>query len=104
MNSELVVLCYIIAVGLTCSGLVVNGYELMTSRRASFSVDDTSMLKRLAGASVILLGGPNILLRSALQGLVLDRRAVPFLFACFLIITCWSFTSGLFVLHVALSM
>jgi hypothetical protein len=104
MNNTVFIFFYITAVGLTCGGLVASGYELATKRRASFRIEDDTVLRRLAYTPVIVLGGPTILMRNAVRGRILERRPLPFLFASLLIATFWSFTAGLFVLQVALSL
>ena len=100
---EVFVLLYAIATGYVAAGLVSSFYSLMTSRPASFEIVSDKVVDKLMQLPVIVMGGPAILMRNAVRGRLIEHRPVGWLFASLAIAVSWSFVSGLFVIHLALS-
>lgn len=103
MLVEVFVLFFAIATGFTAAGLVSSFHTLVTNKPASFELPMESLLERLAHLPLIVIGGPQILLRNALRGRILEDRPVGWLFLTLGIVGFWCFVSGLFVLHVFVS-
>lgn len=94
---------FIIAMGFSAGGIVVNLYQCLTGSRAGFQVHLESFLSRVAYVPVIMFGGPMILMRNAINGRAMDGRPAVFLFLSGFIALTWSFICGLFVVHLALA-
>lgn len=104
MSPEFLVLFFAVATGFVAAGLVSSFHTLVTNRPASFRLDDQSLPARLAHLPLIVFGGPSILMRNAVRGRLIERRPMGWLWMSLVVVASWSFVSGLFVLHVALSL
>lgn len=103
MAFELIVIGFAIATGYVAAGLVTSLYSLVTNRPASFQTPADSFGQKVLQVPVVVLGGPFILLRNALRGRAIENRPLGWVFMSLFIVMSWSFVSGLFVMHLALS-
>lgn len=104
MLLELFIIAYAIAAGYVAAGLVSSFYSLMTNRPASFQVAASTMIGRALQVPVIVFGGPFIVMRNALRSRAIENQSLSWLCLSLLIVVTWSFISGLFVIHIALSL
>lgn len=103
MPAEALVVMFAIATGYVAAGLVSSLYSLLTNRPASFRVVSEGLAERLLLVPLIVFGGPFILSRNAVRGRVIENRPIGWLCVSLTIVLSWSFISGLFVIHLALS-
>lgn len=100
---ELGLFLFIVAMGFSAGGIVVNLYQCLTGNRPGFQLHLKSVFSRVAYVPVIMFGGPMILMRNAINGRIIDGRPAFFLFLSGFIALTWSFLCGLFVVHLALA-
>jgi hypothetical protein len=87
--------------GFAFAGLLANGFELFTERRASFRLLQAGGLGALACVPVVVFSAPFIILRNTVRGRRFERRRIGFVMAATIIACVWSLMSGRVVLDVA---
>ncbi|MGY2047256.1 DUF6949 family protein [Methylobacterium sp. JK268] len=90
-----------LVLGLAFAGLLASGFELLTARRASFSLLQRGGVDALACLPVLAFGAPFIILRNTVRGRRLEGRPIPFVMLATMIACGWSLLSGRVVLDLA---
>jgi hypothetical protein len=90
-----------LCVGLALAGLFASAFELLTERRASFSLLDRGGVAAVAVLPVLAFSAPFIILRNTLRGRRFERRPIPFVMIATVIACGWSLLSGRVALDLA---
>ncbi|ACA16861.1 conserved hypothetical protein [Methylobacterium sp. 4-46] len=90
-----------LVLGLAFAGLLANGFECVTARRASFSLLQGGGVAALASLPLLAFGAPFIILRNTVRGRRLEGRPIPFVMVATMIACGWSLLSGRLVLDIA---
>lgn len=86
--------------GFAFAGLLANGFELFTDRRASFRLLQTGRPSALACIAVLVFAAPFIILRGTVLRRRFERRSVGAVVAATIAAGLWSLISGRVVLDV----
>jgi uncharacterized membrane protein YidH (DUF202 family) len=89
-----------LAIGFVISGIVSNVFQLVTNGQSVFHMKVTSDAHRLFIVGLLILAGPNILLRAANRSLRIGDWPASYIFGCFGLAIVWSFVLGFVVLRV----
>lgn len=100
---ELLLSIYIIMTGFSCAGVLGSFCQLWRAEPIGFSIDYESLLGSALGILVCIFAGPFILMRNTLRGRRIEGRPLGWVIAASAIATLWSFCTGLFIMHFALS-
>ncbi|SRR5258708_359551 len=93
MVKDLVVALFAIASGFTVSGIVLNGYRLISRQQATLE----------SNVALMALAGPNVLIETAATSLR-SRKCTGFAFwLATAVSTYWSFVLGLFLLNLVVA-
>lgn len=92
-----------LAIGFAAAGLTASAFELVTHRRASFSLLQGGGVAALASVPLIAVSAPFIILRNTVRGRRFERRPIPFVIVATMIAGFWSLASGSVILDIARS-
>ena len=90
-----------LCVGLALSGLLASAFELVSDRRASFSLLERGGVGAVAALPILAFGAPFIILRNTVRGRRIERRPIPFVMIATIIACGWSLLSGRIALDLA---
>lgn len=90
-----------LVIGLAFAGLIATAFELVTSRRASFSLLERGGAGALACVPVLIFGAPFIILRNTVRGRRIEGRPFPFVMLATMIACGWGLLSGRVLLDLA---
>ena len=90
-----------LCIGLALSGLLASAFELLTERRASFSLLERGGVTAVAALPMLAFGAPFIILRNTVRGRRFERRPIPFVMIATMIACGWSLMSGRVALDLA---
>jgi len=90
--------CYM-AMGFACAGVAASFYKLVTSRPISFELADAARYHLLLGFVVLMFAGPAVIMRNAVRGRMIERRAIQWLILSTVIAVLWSFLAGITLIH-----
>ncbi|MEM7619716.1 MAG: hypothetical protein AAF228_04525 [Pseudomonadota bacterium] len=100
---EILMHCYVIAVGFTLAGFIANLCRLITGRALSFSVPAKKYgLWVFPMVLTRIMAGPYILVRNSVRGAMIENRPIYWVAASFMIATFWSFVSGVLMIETVL--
>ncbi len=85
-------------IGLAFAGMLANGFELFTDRRASFKLLESGGLGAVACLPIVIFSAPFIILRNIVRGRRFERRPIGFVMAATIVACLWSLMSGRVVL------
>lgn len=103
MTDELVAV-FAIATGFVAGGVLSSFYQLVTSQPARFDAIGDRIVSGVGMVILLMFAGPVVLMRNAIRGQVLERRAPAWMAASALIAAAWSLCSGTVVLQFALAL
>ncbi len=83
-----------LVVGFAFAGLLASAFELVTHRRASFSLLERGGVVALASLPMLAFSAPFIILRNTLRGRRFERRPIPFVMIATCIAGFWSLAAG----------
>jgi len=84
--------------GFAFAGLLANGFELFTDRRASLRLLQTGRVSALACVPVLVFAAPFIILRATIRPPRFERRSAGAVMAATIAAGLWSLMSGRVVL------
>ncbi|WP_375456539.1 DUF6949 family protein [uncultured Methylobacterium sp.] len=90
-----------LCVGLALSGLLASAFEMVTARRASFSLLERGGMAAVAALPMLAFSAPFIILRNTVRGRRIERRPIPFVMLATIIACGWSLLSGRVALDLA---
>jgi hypothetical protein len=90
-----------LVLGFAFAGLLASGFELLTTKAASFSLLHARGAAALASIPVIVFSAPFIIVRNTIRGRRFERRPFHFVMIATMIACFWSLMSGRLVLDVA---
>lgn len=90
-----------LGVGLALSGLLASAFEMVTARRASFSLLERGGMAAVAALPMLAFSAPFIILRNTVRGRRIERRPIPFVMLATIIACGWSLLSGRVALDLA---
>ncbi|GJE26051.1 DUF6949 family protein [Methylobacterium organophilum] len=90
-----------LCIGLALAGLLASAFELVTERRASFTLLEKGGVFAVAALPMLAFSAPFIILRNTLRGRRIERRPMPFVMIATMIACGWSLVSGRVALDLA---
>ena len=90
-----------LVVGLAFAGLVATAFEMLTERRASFSLLERGGVAAFVSLPLLAFGAPFIILRNTVRGRRIEGRPFLFVMVATMIACGWSLLSGRLVLDIA---
>jgi hypothetical protein len=90
-----------LVVGLAFAGLVATAFELLTERRASFSLLERGGVAAFVSLPMLAFGAPFIILRNTVRGRRIEGRPFLFVMLATMIACGWSLLSGRLLLDLA---
>ncbi len=97
--SEYLFYGYVTAIGFCAAGLCTSAWNLATGSPLKFGLQVDRTGDAILGVFARVLAGPVIVMRNAIKGAVVERRAPYWLALSTLISTVWSFFSGVVLLE-----
>lgn len=91
---DVAIIVFHIAVGFAIGGLIGSLHQWLTDRAPSFQDIGETFTGKLWALTMIVLGGPFIIMRNALRGRVIEGRPMGWIVLSSVIATSWSFCSG----------
>ncbi len=85
---------FAMAMGFVLAGLAGSFYKLVTNRRLSFELTDVARHQLVLGFFMLMFAGPVVIMRNAIRGRLIERRAFYWLILSTLIAVLWSFLAG----------
>jgi uncharacterized protein DUF6949 len=95
MSAEQIEYFFSLAMGFAIAGLIATGYQLVTSRPASFR-----LLQRgprpstFAAVPLLVFAAPFIIMRNTIRGRRIEGRGFSMVMVATIIAGCWSLMSG----------
>ena len=95
MSAEQIEYFFSLAMGFAIAGLIATGYQLVTSRPASFR-----LLQRgprpstFAAVPLLIFAAPFIIMRNTIRGRRIEGRGFSMVMVATIIAGCWSLMSG----------
>jgi hypothetical protein len=95
MSAEQIEYFFSLAMGFAIAGLIATGYQLITSRPASFR-----LLQRgprpstFAAVALLVFAAPFIIMRNTIRGRRIEGRGFSMVMVATIIAGCWSLMSG----------
>lgn len=83
-----------LALGISFAGFLASGFELVTSRRASFRLLESGDMKALASVPVLVFSAPFIILRNTIAGRKVEKRRFFFVMAATIVACGWGMLCG----------
>lgn len=90
---------YVTAIGFCAAGLCTSSWQLVTGRPLKFSLQIEQTLPAIFGVFARVVAGPIIVMRNAVRGAIIEKRAPFWLALSTFISTVWSFFTGIVVLE-----
>ena len=90
-----------LVIGLAFAGLVATAFELLTERKASFSLLERGGLGAIASLPMLAFGAPFIILRNTVRGRRIEGRPLVFVMSATVLACGWGLISGRVLLDVA---
>lgn len=81
-------------VGFVFAGLLSSAFELVTERRASFTLLESGGLLTVVSVPLLIFSAPFIILRNTLRGRRYEDRPIGFVMLATIIAGFWSLCSG----------
>jgi hypothetical protein len=89
-----------LALGFAVAGLLASTYELLTERKASFSLLQSGGLVAVASVPLVVFTAPFLILRNTVRGRKIEGRPIQFVILAAMIAATWSLISGHVMLDV----
>lgn len=83
-----------LVVGFVFAGLLSSTFELLTERRASFTLLESGGLLTVVSIPLLIFSAPFIILRNTLRGRRYENRPIGFVMLATIIAGLWSLCSG----------
>ena len=90
-----------LVVGLAFAGLIATAFELLTERKASFSLLERGGVAAFASLPVLAFGAPFIILRNTVRGRRIEGRPFVFVMLATILACGWSLVSGHVLMDIA---
>ena len=90
-----------LVVGLAFAGLVATAFELLTARKASFSLLERGGVAAFASLPMLAFGAPFIILRNTVRGRRIEGRPFVFVMMATILACGWGLMSGRVVMDIA---
>ncbi len=90
-----------LCIGMALAGLLASTFELVSDRRASFSLLERGGVEAVAALPILAFSAPFIILRNTVRGRRIERRPIPFVMVATIIACGWSLLSGRLALDLA---
>lgn len=90
-----------LVIGLAFAGLVATAFELLTERRASFSILERGGVAAFASLPVLAFGAPFIILRNTVRGRRIEGRPFVFVMLATMLACGWGLMSGRVLMDIA---
>jgi hypothetical protein len=87
-----------LALGFAVAGLLASTYELLTERKASFSLLQSGGLVAVASVPLVVFTAPFLILRNTVRGRKIEGRPIQFVILAAMIAATWSLISGFVML------
>ncbi len=87
-----------LVLGFAVAGMLASAFELITERRASFSLLNSGGILAVASVPMLVFSAPFIILRNTVRGRRFEDRPVGFVMLATVIAGLWSLCSGRVVL------
>ena len=87
--------------GIAVAGVVATGFEVATTRRASFHLLEVGGAKAVASVPLVLVSAPFIIMRNTLRGRRFERRPIGFVAIATIIACLWALACGRVLLALA---
>ncbi|MTI45104.1 hypothetical protein JM93_01520 [Roseibium hamelinense] len=101
--ADLGLVFFVACAGFAAAGLIASLYQLVTSQPPRFNFDVDTVVGTIGSVALCLITGPFIIMRNAIRGRRIEGRPLGWLVASSTIAGMWSMFSGLFVVHIAVS-
>ena len=90
-----------LVVGLAFAGLIATAFELLTERKASFSLLERGGVAAFASLPLLAFGAPFIILRNTVRGRRIEGRPFVFVMLATILACGWSLVSGHVLMDIA---
>lgn len=90
-----------LVVGMAFAGLIATAFELLTERRASFSLLERGGVSAFASLPVLAFGAPFIILRNTVRGRRIEGRPFVFVMMATILACGWGLMSGRVLMDIA---
>lgn len=90
-----------LCIGMALAGLLASTFELVSDRRASFSLLERGGVEAVAALPILAFSAPFIILRNTVRGRRIEGRPIPFVMLATVIACGWSLLSGRVALDLA---
>jgi hypothetical protein len=83
-----------LALGFAFAGLIASAYELLTERRAGFSLLQGGGFRAVASVPIVLFAAPFLILRNTARGRRIEGRPIHFVVLASMVASVWSLACG----------
>lgn len=101
--SEAVVFAYVIAVGFVTAGVLSSFVQLVSGQPMRFMVEHRSLSASIGSAVLRIFAGPEILMRNAWRGMILEKRPQGWFWLALGIAGFWSLVIGCLLIDILLA-